>query len=342
MCKATRRGRLRRFAAVAAATALAGLWAHGALAAPSPPKWTPSRYMDPVSTTTLYNLGYDLGVAVYNHNRPQDAVVVLDYGAQSVNSSGQWGAISIHSGAFHTMAQLRAAVEAFGRGYYYGTGSDTTAQLTVELGTNNSGRVSGTGGQVWANAVDAINSYFASGPSGFPYSRQVTAAGANDFEPGFCKYNPCPDQARTWANYFSAYGNWWYDNYGSCDGCPPVGSVNYDWTVSDIYYVSYGADAAFPLPEIYANNGVNAAKWERISEWGLSNGRYGAMNFDGSMTQSGACGQVGCNSELDNGPDQGWTQLWNALNYRADYDGHVPPTGVHDGLEWSTDIRYTY
>jgi hypothetical protein len=331
--------RLRRVGAVAAAAVVAGLWAHGALAAPL---WTPSRYMDPVSTTTLYNLGYELGQAVYNHDRPQDAVVVLDYGAQSVNSSGEWGAISVHSGAFHTMAQLRAAVQAFGRGYYYGTGSNTTAQLAVELGTNNSGRVGATAGQVWANAVDAINSYFASGPPGFPFSRQVTAAGANDFEPGFCKYNPCPDQARAWADYFSTYGNWWYDNYGSCDGCPPVGSVNYDWQVGDIYHVSYGATAAFPLPEIYANNGVNAAQWERISEWGLSYGRFGAMDFDGSMTQHYACSQVGCDSALDNTPEQGWTQLWNALNTRADYDGHVPPAGVHDGLEWSTDIRWTY
>lgn len=326
---------------VAVVGAVAVAWPQAAAAAPTPPQWTPSRYMDPVNTTTLYNLGNDLGQAVYNHTRPQDAVVVLDYGGQSVNSSGQWGAISINSGAFHTMAELKAAVEAFGRGYYYGTGADTTATLVVELGTNNSARIGATAGQVWTNAVDAINAYFASGPSGFPFSNQVTAAGANDIEPGFCSTSTCVSEARAWADAFGTYGNWWYDNYGSCDACPPAGSTYGAWTQGDIYRVSWGANAAFPLPEIYANNGVQAAQWERISEWGLANGVYGAMDFDGAMSQNWACGQRGCNPALDNGPGQAWTQLWNALNFRADYDGHVPPAGVHDGLEWSTDIRWT-
>ncbi|MFL5962438.1 MAG: hypothetical protein ACJ757_06045 [Gaiellaceae bacterium] len=320
----------------------AALFSTTAGAAPTPPQWTSSRYMDPVSTDTLYNEGYNLGVAVANGSKPQDAVVVLDYGGQT-EREGVWGAISVHSGVFHPNADLRFAVEAFGQGYYYGTDGNTTAQLTVALGTNNSATVSAAGADAWATTINKINEWFAAGPSGFPYSEQVTAIGADDIEPGFCSSSTCVTSARSWADAFGVTATTWYDNYGSCDACPPAGSGYGSWSQDDIYYVSWGADAAWPLPEIYQTNGVGAAQWERVSEWGLNNGRYGAMAFEGAMTQHQACAQVGCSgSALDNTPEQGWTQLWNALNTRADYDGRVPPAGVNDTPTASTDIAWTY
>jgi hypothetical protein len=329
--------------AVAAVAIAVGASAGTAAAAPAPPQWTSSRYMDPVSTDTLYNEGYNLGVAVANGTKPDDAVVVLDYGGQ-MQRDGVWGAISIHSGVFHPDADLRFALQAFGQGFYYGTGANTTAHLTVALGTNNSATVSAAAGTAWATTIANINDWYAAGPDGFPYSEQVTAIGADDIEPGFCPSSACVDNARAWADAFSDATTTWYDNYGSCDGCPPAGpSPNGAWTTADIYHVSWGAIAAWPLPEIYANNGVQAAQWERVSEWGLDNGSLGAMAWEGTITQHQACAQVGClGGPLDNTPEQGWTQLWNALDTRADYDGHVPPAGVAGTPGWSTDIAWTY
>jgi len=313
-----------------------------------PPKPTTSWYMDSVDYDTLYDLGYGLGQAVLNRTKPQSALVVLDYGCQKIDDDGStWGAVSINSNVFHSMSGLRNAIEAFGAGYYYGTASNTTAQLTIELGTNNGCRGGSDAGQVWANSVDTINNYFANHPSvDFPFARQVTALGANDIEWDFCMSDGCPTAARGWASGYSSAGNWMYDNFGACSGCQPAGSSpNGPWTQDDYWYVSWGATNALPLPEIYATNGVNAAQWERISEYGLTRHSW-AMNFDGAMTQLQACTQKNAcitpAGNLGNSASQGWRQLWRALNSKADYDNHVPPTGVHDRLKYSTDIKWEH
>jgi hypothetical protein len=306
----------------------------------NPPKSTVSRYMGTVNTTTVNGFGNSLGAAVLDGTRPQKSLVVLDYGCQTQDTGGAWGTIDLSTNTFRNMSDIEAAVEAYGQGFYEGTGSDVTAQLTIVLGTNNYCTVSTSAGHVWADAVDSINSYFASHPSGYPYAQQVIAVGGNDFEIGFCRYDPCPANARAWADAFGTYGSWWYDNYGSCDGCPPVGSTpDGDWTSDDIWYVSWGAVAAIALPEIYENNGVNAAQWERISEHGYT-AHYSPIGFDGVLTENAACSQVTCDPALDNTPNQGWTQLWKALNVKAEYDNHVPSPAVHDSLQFATDIQW--
>jgi len=305
-----------------------------------PPKWAASRYMDPVGSARLYDLGFALGEAVKNRTKPQYALVVLDYGCQT-QEDGVWGASSANSATFHTMSQLRTAVESFGEGYYYGVDTNWTAQLEVQLGTNNDCTVSNAAGQAWANSIDTINSWFGShGLADFPIARQVLAGGANDFEAGFCLNDPCPANARAWASGYGSAGLYRYDNYGSCNSCPPAGTPDGDWTQDDYWYLSWGAAAAYPLPEIYANNGVNAAQWERVSEYGVSAHGW-AMRFDGALTQDQACAQRACNPALDNTAAQGWKQLWKALNSKAGYDDHVPPASVHSRLKYSSDIAWT-
>lgn len=346
-------GRLARFGCLGVVVLGAVLGLPGAAAAaPTPPLWTSSRYMQPIDPDILYNEGLNLGEAVAAGNKPQDAVVVLDYGAQAQDASGAWGALSVIDGRFHPMSDLKAAVENFGVGYWVGTGADTTASLTVELGTNNSDIVNSSAGTVWGNAVDAINNYF----SAHGFNSQVLAAGANDIEDGtsFCSSSTCPSRARDWADAFSsASSTAWYDDYGDCGGCGTAvtgSGLPGSWTRTDIWYVSWGAALAFPLPEIYRTDGTQAAQWEQLDEYGYNDistsvSPYAgtAMYFDGSMTQHQSCATNGCDSTLDNTPDAGWTQLWNALNATSTpaTGSHPAPSYVNQSLEWSTDIAHT-
>jgi hypothetical protein len=56
-----------------------------------------------------------------------------------------------------------------------------------------------------------------------------------------------------------------------------------NWTQEDIWYVSWGADPAFPLPEIYATDGVNAWQWQQMSLYSYLNHNSIAMYFVGSV-----------------------------------------------------------
>lgn len=94
--------------------------------------------------------------------------------------------------------------------------------------------------------------------------------------------------------------------------------------------MSWGVATAWPLPEIYRNDGMNAGQWWRISRRSaVAHG--GKMLFDASLTQYGACQTRGCDPSLDNTPAQGWTQLQNRLNMDA---------RTADPVEYSTDITW--
>jgi hypothetical protein len=92
----------------------------------------------------------------------------------------------------------------------------------------------------------------------------------------------------------------------------------------------------------FSTSSGNAAQWERISEYGLNAHQTPIVQWGGAMTQWQACQQGVCNPGTDNTASQGWKQLWHALNSRADYDGHVPPSAVHSRLPFSTDIFWTH
>jgi hypothetical protein len=336
--------------ALLAIAAIAGIAFAAAPPAAAAPANTVSYYMDSVSTSYLYGLGFAVGRRVRDGSLPQRVLVILDYGAQTRNASGTWGSKTVDQGAFRTMAQLRSAVQAYGRGFYYGTGTNRTGHLRLVLGTNNSIRstVTTTGGQIWATSINRINEYFRThGVVGFRMANQVTAQGGNDIESGFCD---CPAASRAWANGYSGVSHQLYFNFGDCAGCPStftgIGTTRTSrtWTVDDEYYVSWGAPAAFPLPEIYLRSGQMAAQWERIAEYGHN--RYGVtMRFLSSLTQHGSCLQGRCTvgGPLDNTPDAGWGQLWRALNTQSDYppsNPHPAPAYMHQSIPYSTDIKH--
>ena len=164
------------------------------------------------------------------------------------------------------------------------------------------------------------------------YASQEAARGANDLEMG---WNSAA-ASRAWADgYSSATGTPYYD-YGDCEGCPtgssipgvPGWTVNNGWTQEDVWYVAYGAPTAYPVPEIYLNNGVNAAQWQRLSLYSYEHHGY-PIYFLGTLTQSGACGG-GC-AGANNSPSDGWSQLFNWLN--SDWR-------TAQGLNYSSDITW--
>jgi hypothetical protein len=123
-------------------------------------------------------------------------------------------------------------------------------------------------------------------------------------------------------------------NFGDAGGCPSVNYPNWycnnDWTLEDVWYISYGAPPSYPLPLIYADTGINAAQWHWIALYAY-NTHSASMEFLGEMTQWQSCLQVGGCGSLDNTPAEGWTFLWNYLNSNS----HTA-----QDLRYSTDIMY--
>jgi hypothetical protein len=148
-----------------------------------------------------------------------------------------------------------------------------------------------------------------------------------------------PIVSRAWTDGFHSadQNRYQYYDFGDCASCPsiyhPSWSPNNGWTLADIWYVAWGAGPAFPLPLIYANDGINAYQWQYLSRYSSVN-KGGAILFPGPMTESQACVQQnGCGS-LNNTPQQGWTQLFEALNSE--------PRTAQKYLPWETDIKYYY
>jgi hypothetical protein len=328
-----RRGRSALLAVVLGLAGASLVLVEPAIATPASPPTVSSRYISALTQSDLYDRGHSLGVRVKN-NQPnlQDVIVILDFGGQTQDGSGTWGATRFGNGLanFASMSWIKGAVEQFGLGFFDGTNTDTSAQLHLGMGTNNAVRVGGPPGTQWVNAVVDVQTWFEThGETGFHISEQVTAYGANDIEPGFCVgdyyYNPsvtCPEASRAWTDAFDNGSGHRYYNFGSCDGCPTDSNPNPGmpdpWSRDDIWYVSYGAEPGLILPEIYAESGVNAEQWEHIAIWGHTSSNCDTcgltMIFSGSLTQYDACSQRGGCNGTDNTATEGWDQLWDELN----------------------------
>jgi hypothetical protein len=149
-----------------------------------------------------------------------------------------------------------------------------------------------------------------------------------------------PANTRAWVDgYASAYqGTAWLYNYGDCGRCrsdgvilPVPGSgANSGWTQEDVWYISWGAGPAWAIPEIYNTLGTNARQWQNIVLYSRVN--HGSpMGIKGTLTQWQACQDRPPCAGTNNTPDQGWSQLWNALN--------ADPRTAQD-VPWSTDITW--
>lgn len=300
-----------------------------------PAIYTTSYYMKSADSTASYNLGCQLGTRDAGLPGAQDDLVILDYGQpiyDLMNGSYQYGTFDF-AWAYLTVDQIAFSVERFAEGYYICTGKDYTSRLKIGIGTSNYGglnttcpecAVNAAHGKVWATMVNSVNAWIVSKQ----YSGQVSAVGANDIELTWNTYA----KTRDWLDGYDSANQYELINYGAVEGCPSPSHLtwqcNNNWTQENVWYAVWGAPAVYPLPEIYANDGINAEQWYWVSVYAYVNHGL-AINFAGVLTQKQSCGSE-CTS-LGNTPQQGWSQLQNLLN---------SDSRTVDPLHWSTDIAY--
>ena len=303
-----------------------------------PSVFTTSYYMATVDPAELYRRGCNLGARDFGLPGVQDNLVILDFGGPRNLGGGVYGSRLFTTAVWVSTGQIAAAVQSFGLGYYMCTQDDLSSSLVIGIGTNNYTydgtplyAVTYEHGVAWALMVNQVNQYFVEKG----YSRQVSAVGANDIELSWNDYTP----TKNWLNGYDSVNNYEMINFGAIPGCPyfkspgaQCGSYPYIWTKDQVWDVTWGAGPVYPLPEIYANSGVNAEQWYLMSVYAAQ--AHGLpMEFRGVMTQLQAC-QVrpdyGCDV-LDNTPLQGWTQLSTLVNGN--------PITAHL-IRWSTDITW--
>ncbi len=264
------------------------------------PPTDPSYYVTTTDTSTAYNLGCDEGVADANTSPSPNSLVVLDFGGQLADGSGT---LLINGAGPITNGQIEAVAEAFSHGYWYCTGNDLSSVLTLVVGTNNSYfDVSASGGATWAQVVAAIRS--SNQANG--YASQVNVEGGNDMEPAW----DTTGDTEGWVNGYAASAPALLVDYGSADGCPTNSAsdatCDNGWSQHDVWYISWGAGPARPLPEIYFD--TNAGQWAMIDLYGAEyQGSEGKMAFLGPLDTYPLW-------TTSNTADQAWSQLWSALN----------------------------
>ncbi len=283
------------------------------------PGATTSRYVSDLTFNNDCNADY-LTMFSYGRDqalRAQQGIVILDFAGQ-INVDGVWG-VRDWKGAFHPNTHIaNCAAKGFIDGF--GTWSFPGQELHLGIGTNNSLSVDAAAGQSWATLINDVNLYIDS--TGFG---NLLATGANDFEPGYSS----SAAARAWTIGYDASANYRYYDYGSADGCPytETSTPGEDqpcwpgWYQSDVEWVSWGDDWAFPLPEIYLTDWINAWQWQKISVYAYYNDApYDELEFTATLTQYEACQQQGCAPGVDNTAAEGWRQLQWAVNTDARTD----------------------
>ena len=332
-----RRAALAALALVAVASVLVVRNAGRADAAPAPPPGTLSRYMQNVDPARHYDLGCGLGTQRQSMPGTQYDVANLHYFRPVKFSDGTYGA-SLLAGADARTTAIAAAASEFAHGYYVCTGSDTTSQLTLAIGTSNDGsEVTTAHGKAWSQMVQSVNDVISSNG----WSSQTYAVGASDLELGF----NAPVATRSWVGGFdSACCPALYD-YGDAAGCRSDGAAagaecgtgSYpSWTAEDVWFIAWGSPSSWPLPQIYRNDAVMAKQWYGLSLY-AKKAHGSPMAAMGALVQYHACLETGCNSTLDNPAAEGWTQLWNALNCKY---VTVVTCVTAQSVKYSTDISW--
>jgi hypothetical protein len=173
------------------------------------------------------------------------------------------------------------------------------------------------------------------------YTSKIQVAGAIDIEPDWNTIQ----NTRDWIQGYIENTTRSYYNFGTCDGCPYTGTpqcannggtINNNWTLEDVRYVSWGTGPSHALPEIYNTDGIHAQQWYRISLYSYLCHSGSRIYFKGVMSQWQACQDtdpIGChNAHTDNPPSAAWWQLWNTIYADA-------RTRISD-MPWLTDITW--
>ncbi|MGE5673367.1 MAG: hypothetical protein ACM3XM_05720 [Mycobacterium leprae] len=296
-----------------------------AQATTSAPLFTTSHYVNNLTGNSDTDTGYWSRQGQTDAATGRSGIVVLDFGAetQPPYPTADWTHWSTkdRSGYTWSFSYDLSIAEAYVKGWY---GSSTSSQsLLIGMGTNNSGFVDSTGGTAWAD----LSGNFANFITQNNYTSRVAAKSADDLEVDWSPESNGVSWMQGYSNEYAAYASVpaIYD-HGDAAGCPTSGTNastgdaacqgQYNtWHQSTLYQVAYGLAASYALPQMYTTNGQQAQQWQQISLWGYIN-KGNAIGFalSGALTQSQACTDRGCPTGTNNTADQGWTQLYNAVN----------------------------
>jgi hypothetical protein len=300
-------------------------------AAPDPTTSDYVRSTGTAAATRWYDYGCAQGQKDALRPGTQNRIVLLDFGTPML-VGGVYG-FDLPGGAvgeFRSRPEAQPVAVNFAVGYYACTGADRASIITLAIGTTNAGtQVRDNGyqqGRAFANFLRAIASAVAA--SGV--SSQVVVRAAIDVE---MDWNTYPD-TREWYDGYDSLTDAPIYNFGDAAGCSQTttnSACNNGWTQNRVWWVSDGFLLAQSLPEIYTNSGSQARQWYQIARHAHLN-KPANMVLSGTLTQYGACQQVGGCTGTNNTPAEGWTQLYNLLN--AD-------PAVRRQPRWSADISYS-
>jgi hypothetical protein len=267
----------------------------------SPPAYTTSIYETTTYYVTLYNQGCSAGSSGIT------GVVVLDYGEPDLHGT-TYGTYDFGSNFDSDSAILHAAAN-FAQGFWNcskGNSVDIAVGLSNYNGVGHYWTNSQwyTAGVQWAQMNNSVESFVVNNG----YSSRVNVDGADDIEVEWAS----AAQSENFVDGFAsaiATNHWLYD-YGDDSGGTNPG---HGWSAYDVWYCAYGASPSFPIPEIYYN--VDATlDWEPLDLWAVSNEGY-PMYIIGVMTEY----------PYGNTPDQGWTDMLDALNSNSStYQSTIP------------------
>jgi hypothetical protein len=295
--------------------------------AASPP-YTVSHYEETTAASDYYYQGCDMGKSGLS------GVAVLDFGQPAYESGQGYGTLLFNiNRTFVPTSTIAGLAENYLVGFW--NCSTVGPFLTLGIGTSNDfGWTNYSHGATWAQMVNGVGLWIASKG----YTNQEAAAGASDIQDDWNKPPDPQDEhnigpTTDWVNGYDTYYSWHYYDYGDAGGCPTSypppqpPNCNNQWSQENMWYDSWGAAAAYPLPEIYISSQAN--EWQQISLYGYLN-QGGQVYMQGSFTDWAASGY--CTNGCTNEPGQGWTDLYNALN--ADQR-------MSQGLPYSSDISYS-
>ncbi|HZQ35884.1 MAG TPA: hypothetical protein VFD32_08130, partial [Dehalococcoidia bacterium] len=314
----------------------------------------------PGAATALYMTSVDpVGISYYATNMPHSSQpwtgIILDWG-QPWSQAGVYGTQLYNDPTnpldtvprYATTAQIEVATEQFIADY-----TDCCGQVggtSFVVGTSNHGSlVTSAHGSQWAQMVIDINNWM----QAVGYDYHFDAATGIDAEPAWST----AAAVRSWVDaYKNVPGRLEYYDYGSCDNCPnaSVTGCYYDavahpdcdaevpnvqlpglpspWSVSDVYYIAWGATPASPFPEIYTSN--TADQWEYVYLYGSARSDQEGFSIYGTLNECGAEVQTSGHT-LTYTPRQGWNAMVNATNTAA-----FTPYTSQSVIQWSSDIAY--
>jgi hypothetical protein len=219
------------------------------------------------------------------------------------------------SNQFFSIAQITNAAES----WLWGFGNcRNNGTVKLAVGTSNDFGYTGSAhGSAWAAMINSINAWIDIPPTWIGFEQ---ARGAIDSELGWATAAVTKPWATGYDNTYSCvHACAYYYNFGDANSCPPYGNCHAGWTQYDVWWMSWGAIAAYPFPEIYwyapgsscGSTPVNAQQWQAI------NVKY-PLWPEGILTQKAASG-----SSCTNSAAQGWQEWANASGLSATYSSDI-------------------